>query len=66
MKVICLREDINNIYFVRHGESEENILKVFSNRGLKHGLTEKGREQVESLAEKLKVLNFMQYIPANY
>lgn len=47
-----------NLYFVRHGESECNILKEFSNRGLKHGLTEKGRGQAESLAEKLKDIKF--------
>lgn len=50
--------DIMNLYFVRHGESECNILKVFSNRGLTHGLTEKGREQADSLSEKLKDIKF--------
>jgi len=29
--------------FVRHGESQANLLEIFSNRGLKHGLTERGR-----------------------
>lgn len=47
-----------NLYFVRHGESEANTLHVFSNRGLKHGLTEKGRQQAETLAEKLKDIKF--------
>ena len=42
------------LYFVRHGESEANILREFSNRGLRHGLTEKGREQATALAEQLK------------
>ncbi len=42
------------LYFVRHGESEANILRVVSNRGLVHGLTEKGRGQATALAEKLK------------
>lgn len=41
------------LYFVRHGESEANLLEVFSNRGLKHGLTERGRAQAASLAQKL-------------
>jgi broad specificity phosphatase PhoE len=33
------------LYFVRHGESEANLLHEFSNRGRKHGLTSRGREQ---------------------
>lgn len=41
------------ILFVRHGESEANRLHVFSNRGWKHPLTEKGRLQVEILAGRL-------------
>jgi broad specificity phosphatase PhoE len=42
------------IYFVRHGESEANILRVISNRGWVHPLTEKGRQQARELAEKLR------------
>lgn len=38
------------LYFVRHGESEANVLRIISNRGLRHGLTEKGRAQAEALA----------------
>jgi 2,3-bisphosphoglycerate-dependent phosphoglycerate mutase len=41
------------LYFVRHGESEANLLHEFSNRGLKHGLTETGRQQAEVLARIL-------------
>ncbi len=41
------------IYFTRHGESEANILREFSSRGTKHGLTEMGRGQVNALASKL-------------
>lgn len=41
------------LYFVRHGESEANLLHVFSNRGYKHPLTPKGREQVSALANNL-------------
>ena len=41
------------LYFVRHGESEANLLNEFSNRGLKHGLTAKGREQSLELAKGL-------------
>jgi broad specificity phosphatase PhoE len=39
--------------FVRHGESEANLLNEFSNRGLKHSLTERGKAQATTLAEKL-------------
>ena len=42
------------IYFVRHGESEANILKIFSNLGLKHGLTETGKIQAKELCSKLE------------
>jgi broad specificity phosphatase PhoE len=40
--------------FARHGESEANVLKVISNRGSRHGLTEKGRRQAAELASNLK------------
>lgn len=46
------------IYFVRHGESEANLLNMFSNRGFKHGLTAHGREQALALADRLKDLPF--------
>jgi probable phosphoglycerate mutase len=42
------------LYFIRHGESEANVLREISNRGLKHGLTAKGRQQASTLAAKLK------------
>jgi broad specificity phosphatase PhoE len=41
------------ITFVRHGESEANLLNEFPNRGLKHGLTETGKAQAAALAQKL-------------
>ncbi len=41
------------IYFVRHAESVANVLRVFSNSGWKHPLTEKGVQQAEALAEQL-------------
>jgi broad specificity phosphatase PhoE len=41
------------VYFVRHGESEANVLRVFSNRGWQHGLTETGIAQVEALSDRL-------------
>lgn len=42
------------LYFARHGESEANLLREFSNRGWRHGLTERGREQAAALARTLR------------
>src|SRR6266851_1245061 len=42
------------VYFVRHGESEANLLHEFSNRGFKHGLTQQGQQQATTLAQSLK------------
>jgi broad specificity phosphatase PhoE len=44
------------ICFVRHGESQANLLHEISNRGLRHGLTRKGREQVVMLVHRLQGL----------
>lgn len=41
------------LYFVRHGESEANVLRVVSNRGYQHGLTAKGQQQAIDLAHSL-------------
>jgi probable phosphoglycerate mutase len=41
------------LYFVRHGESEANLLHLISNRDLEHGLTERGRQQAAELAQSL-------------
>lgn len=41
------------IYFTRHGESEANLLREHSNRGFRHPLTAKGREQAAALARNL-------------
>lgn len=41
------------LYFIRHGQSEANVLNEFSNRGEKHPLTEVGVRQVSTLAERL-------------
>ena len=46
------------IYFVRHGESVANLLHEFSNRGFKHGLTERGFQQAEQLSQKLRGIPF--------
>jgi broad specificity phosphatase PhoE len=42
------------ITFTRHGESQANILRQISNRGLVHPLTHTGREQAATLADKLR------------
>lgn len=42
------------IYFARHGESQANLLHEISNRGLRHGLTRKGRAQAAMLADRLR------------
>jgi probable phosphoglycerate mutase len=46
------------IYFVRHGESEANLLHEHSNRGFVHGLTETGRSQAAALAANLDGVSF--------
>lgn len=42
------------LYFVRHGESEANTLRVISNRENPFGLTALGKEQAVILADRLK------------
>ena len=42
------------LYFVRHGESEANTLRVISNRKSPFGLTALGKEQAATLADRLK------------
>ncbi len=42
------------LYFVRHGESDANRLQVISNRHDCYGLTPRGQQQAQALAEKLK------------
>ncbi len=44
------------LYFVRHGESEANVLQVISNRESPFGLTALGKQQAKTLAENLKDL----------
>jgi probable phosphoglycerate mutase len=38
------------LYFVRHAQSEANVLRVISNRDMPHHLTELGRQQAKTLA----------------
>ena len=42
------------LYFVRHGESEANRLRIISNRGDRYGLTPNGQQQARTLAKKLR------------
>lgn len=45
--------------FVRHGESEANVIRQFSNQDhTKHPLTERGRQQVRQLAEALSAIRW--------
>ena len=46
------------LYLIRHGESEANLLRVFSNRGFKHPLTPKGVEQSRIVAAQLRGIEF--------
>ena len=46
------------LYFVRHGESEANILRVISNRESPFGLTALGKQQALTLADRLKEIPF--------
>jgi probable phosphoglycerate mutase len=47
-----------NLYFVRHGESEANTRHVISNRESPFHLTERGRQQAQALAEKIRRIPF--------
>jgi 2,3-bisphosphoglycerate-dependent phosphoglycerate mutase len=42
------------ITFARHGESQANVANEIANRGLRYGLTRRGRQQAEALAERLR------------
>jgi broad specificity phosphatase PhoE len=46
------------LYFSRHGESEANVGRVYSNGLGVHGLTEVGRQQAAELAEHLRGTSF--------
>jgi broad specificity phosphatase PhoE len=41
------------LYFARHGESEANVQQVYWNGLEGYGLTEKGRQQAEQLAQRV-------------
>ena len=44
------------LYFVRHGESEANTLRIISNRESRFGLTALGRQQALTLAHSLSAV----------
>lgn len=46
------------LYFARHGESEANVQRVFSNQPHLHGLTQKGRAQAAQMADLLQGISF--------
>ena len=46
------------ITFARHGQSLANTLHIISNHNLSHPLTEVGRQQAESLSQKLGEIQF--------
>jgi isoleucyl-tRNA synthetase len=45
---------ITKLILVRHGEAENNVKNIISDKIDKYGLTEKGRKQIETAAEKIK------------
>ncbi len=49
---------MNKFIAVRHGESEANVLKIFSNDRTKYPLTETGKAQVREAANQMKGLSF--------
>lgn len=52
------------IYFVRHGESEDNTRPVF--QAVESPLSERGREQAEKVAERAVKLDFQALISSEY
>jgi isoleucyl-tRNA synthetase len=51
----AMSKDGNNLFFVRHGEAEHNVLGVMSSDLHTHReLTEKGQQQAQTVREKLK------------
>ncbi len=46
------------LVFSRHGESEANVQQVFWNQPEQYGLTSKGRQQAEALADTLAGIQF--------
>ena len=52
-----MKEPMAKIFLVRHGEAEQNVLRILSSmsNGAQHGLTERGREQIRHVAAGLQM-----------
>lgn len=48
---------MNRIYFVRHGEGQDNLARKFSSTWMDHPLTERGRQQAEQTGKYLRGLH---------
>ena len=46
------------LYFARHGESEANVQQIFWDQPHGYGLTDRGREQAQALADSLADVEF--------
>ena len=46
------------VLFTRHGESEANVQQIFWNQPGKYGLTNRGKEQAQALADTLTRITF--------
>ncbi|MBX2866579.1 class I tRNA ligase family protein [Candidatus Kaiserbacteria bacterium] len=57
----------NTFFITRHGESEFNTKGILSavNNGDTNGVTEKGKEQIDTLAEGLKEVDYIYHSPLN-
>ena len=54
------------IYFIRHGESEANIAKMYNSRDENiHGLTDNGREQIKRSAHEISNVKFDGFFASN-
>ena len=54
------------IYFIRHGESEANIAKMYNSRDENiHGLTNNGREQIKRSAHEISNVKFDGFFASN-
>ncbi|MBI1999491.1 MAG: histidine phosphatase family protein [Parcubacteria group bacterium] len=55
---------MKRVYFVRHGETENNVLNI--HQGSEPSLTERGREQAKFVAERLARISFDALISSDY
>ena len=47
---------VKTVYFVRHGQSEDNVAPVFQSPD--SPLNEKGKKQADSIAQRISKLSF--------